>query len=251
MKRIVNSILRRFGVEAHGIGYLEKLSRSSFKNDAFQVQLKLFAEASKHRKGDGVIVDVGANCGGTAMRYLEFGDKTEIHCYEPTPVHLDSLRQRFGGSPRVNVHECGLGSSPGKMKMHINRSQDTNSILESTLIGATSDKSCETIGEIEVEMRTLDDECHRLGLSAIDVLKLDVQGYELEVLRGADGLLRNRRIQLIYTEAYFKPQYIGQPRFWDVGSYLSEFGFSLVDLYDLYYNDEQILWGDAIFRLSE
>jgi FkbM family methyltransferase len=251
MKRVVNSILKKFGVEAHGIGYLEKLSRSSFKNDAFEVQQSLFSEISRGRKGEGIIVDVGANRGGTALRYLEFSDEAKIHCFEPTPAHLETLRKRFHGSPRVHVHDCGLGSIPGTMTMHINRMQDTNSLLESTLIGATSDKSCETVGEIEIEIRTLDEECRRLGLGSIDLLKLDVQGFELEVLRGASGLLNDRKIQVIYTETYFKPQYHKQPLFWDVGAYLCGFGFSLVDFYDLYYNDKQVLWGDAIFRLTE
>ena len=251
MKRFVNTILRRFGVEAHGIGYLEKISRSSFKNDAFQVQRKLFEEVVRSGRGAGTIVDVGANRGGTALRYLEFDDRAAIHCFEPTPTHLETLRERFRESPRVYVHECGLGSRSCTMNMHINRMQDTNSLLESTRIGATSDKSCETVGEIEIDIRTLDDECHRLGLDSIDLLKLDVQGYELEVLRGASGLLNDRKIQLIYTETYFKPQYHNQPLFWEVGSFLAGFGFSLVDFYDLYYNDRQVLWGDAIFCLTE
>lgn len=251
MKQVANSILRKFGVEVHGIGYLEKISRSSFKNNAFEVQQKLFSEMVKRREGGEVIIDVGANRGGTALRYLEFSENVEIHCFEPTPAHLEILRGRFVESPRVHVHEYGLGSKPSTMLMHINRMQDTNSLLESTRIGATSDKSCETVDKVEVEIRTLDDECRRLGLDSIDLLKLDVQGYELEVLRGASGLLNRRKIRLVYTETYFKPQYHNQPLFWEIGSYLSGFGFSLVDFYDLYYNEEQVLWGDAIFSLTE
>lgn len=135
--------------------------------------------------------------------------------------------------------------------MMVNRSVDTNSILESTKIGATSDKSCETVSKINIPITTVDEFCQENDISKIDILKMDVQGAELKVLEGSIKMLKHRSIKMIYTELYFVPQYHNQPLFHEVTALLYEYGYILQDIYDPYYNKTSILWCDSIYILKD
>lgn len=246
MKALVNKWLKRFGVELHGVGYLEKLSRTSFRNDSFSVVQHLLSRTSPKS-----IFDVGANYGEMAAMYHTTFPLAKVYCYEPTPSIFESLKQRFQDVPQIELIKAGLGETNCTKTFFENHSGNTNSFLKSAKIGATSDKQCETLGQIEVEMRALDDEVKRLGVEEIDFMKLDVQGYEYFVLQGAAKTLAAGSVNVILSEVYFKRQYEGQPLFWDIAGLLAQHGFELVDLYDLYYGPNQLLWGDAIFASSK
>jgi hypothetical protein len=80
----------------------------------------------------------------------------------------------------------------------------------------------------------------------IDILKLDLQGYELEALRGATTLLP--RVKTITVEVEFVPLYNGQPLFGDVDVCLRQAGFRLLNLYELWTQpDGQLTAGDAVY----
>ena len=80
----------------------------------------------------------------------------------------------------------------------------------------------------------------------IDVLKLDLQGYELDALKGCEKLLP--RIKAITTEVEFVPLYEGQPLFADIDIYLRARGFRFLNLYELWtHPDGQLTAGDAIY----
>jgi hypothetical protein len=79
------------------------------------------------------------------------------------------------------------------------------------------------------------------------LLKIDAQGYDLEVLRGAERVLLERQIKCILIEIVFINIYEGGPRFDQVFRFLLDHGFRLVSLYDTVYRDEAIAWTDALF----
>ena len=79
----------------------------------------------------------------------------------------------------------GLSNKSGIGQMNVNKSVDTNSLLSSKKLGATSDNSCETIGTLNIDFITIDDFCYENRINQIDILKIDVQGSELKVLQGA------------------------------------------------------------------
>lgn len=135
--------------------------------------------------------------------------------------------------------------------MNVNRSVDTNSLLTSIKLGATSDKSCETLDTIDIPLTTVDEFCKENNIHEIDILKIDVQGAELKVLEGSKNMLANKKIKLIYTESYFTQQYLNQPLFHEISMLLYENGFTLQDIYDPYYSKRHILWSDAIFILKD
>ena len=84
----------------------------------------------------------------------------------------------------------------------------------------------------------------------IDLLKLDLQGYELEALKGCGSLLE--RIKIITTEIEFVALYDNQPLFGDIDVFLRAHGFRLLNLYELYtHPDGQLTAGDAVYLNSK
>src|SRR5689334_18893057 len=99
MKQRINNILRKFGVELHGTGYLQALAKGDFKKDAFQTQKELCT------KSNPVIFDLGANRGDTVATYRELFPKANIYAFEPFPGSFDCLKGRFGTDKGVSLNQ--------------------------------------------------------------------------------------------------------------------------------------------------
>jgi FkbM family methyltransferase len=110
---------------------------------------------------------------------------------------------------------------------------------------------------IEIETTTLDDFCQEEGIEEIDFLQIDVQGADLDVLKGGNKIVNNSVLG-IQIEVEFSPLYYRQPLFSEVDIYLRELGFTLFDLTKAYcyrkispiyssLRQGQILWGDAFY----
>lgn len=85
------------------------------------------------------------------------------------------------------------------------------------------------------------------NLNHIHILKLDIQGSELNALKGAEKLLIEKKIDLVYTEAYFVQQYVDQPLFPEIAMYLLNRGYQLQDIYNPIYGKGKLAWCDAVF----
>jgi FkbM family methyltransferase len=241
MKHIINNLLKPFHAEIHGTGYLKKLQKGTNAPDAIEAQARLLDHNAR------VIFDIGANRGEVSKRYSQAFPGSSIHAFEPfEEFHADFLREN-PASPGIILNKLALSDKEGTADFYLNASSDTNSLLEPVTIGASSDKSCRNIGTHKVETSTLNKYCAGHRIQAIDILKMDTQGSELSILKGADELLKGQHIKLIYTEAYFKPQYKDQPLLYDIANYLKDFGYFLEGIYDPYYNERLMLWCDAIF----
>jgi hypothetical protein len=95
---------------------------------------------------------------------------------------------------------------------------------------------------------TIDDFCAEHNIHDIQILKMDIQGSELEALKGAKKKLSQQRVSLIYTEIWFVKVYRGQPLFYDLYQYLDQYGYELYDFYNFVYSGEdKIKWADALF----
>lgn len=101
---------------------------------------------------------------------------------------------------------------------------------------------------VEVQQIRLEEAIHEH--SEIDLLKLDIQGYELEALKGCGKLLDH--IKIITTEIEFVTLYDGQPLFGDIDVFLRSHGFRMLNLYELYtHPNGQLTAGDAVYLNSK
>jgi len=109
---------------------------------------------------------------------------------------------------------------------------------------------------VEIETTTLDEFCKQEGIENIDFLQVDVQGADLSVLQGAEGILKT--VLAVQTEVEFSHLYVNQPLFADVDTYLRAQDFTFFHLTTAYVprarspivfrsHSGQLLWGDAFY----
>lgn len=211
--------------------------------DAFSAQRALLSG----RRVD-LILDAGAYLGDVATQYHRLFPTASIHCFEPFPDSYRECVRRVGSFAKV--HNVGVAEETGTRVLHMNAAPYTNSLLrlakgtgsfvDPTLVGH--------VGEVSVHTVALDAFCREQSIEHAHILKLDVQGAELIALKGAEALLSNRAIDLIYLEVNFAPIYKEQAALCDLEFYLRKFGYRLVGFYDPHVTSSgSMVWADAIF----
>ncbi len=190
-----------------------------------------------------VIVDGGANKGRTVDALLALSPGCALRAYEPIPELARKLVRRFQDRPDVLVRPVALGSGPGVLPLNVLDSRTCSSFLEPTGIRAKhADKQLDVLRRVEVEVVRLDDEPG----PPPDAIKLDLQGYEMEALRGAQGVLDH--VAVVLCEVSFRPMYAGQPLAEEVLAWMRERGFRARELYAPWREpDGALAAADALF----
>jgi FkbM family methyltransferase len=136
-----------------------------------------------------IVADVGANVGLWTEALLQLMPTAEVHCFEPSSTSYSHLAARHGADPRVVLHRCALGAAPGTATLW---SDSPGSVLSSLERRDLVHRGLEFDHQEMVEVQTLDGVfTHR---PAPALLKIDVEGRELDVLAGAEHLLRDVRV---------------------------------------------------------
>jgi FkbM family methyltransferase len=173
-----------------------------------------------------VVFDVGANEGQTAEHYVRAFPCAQIYSFEPVGATYKSLVERVSNSSRVRTFQLAFADSNRFTRIRLARLSGWNSLRNEV-----SDRCSSQEGEL-IELRTLDSFCAEQNISHIDLLKIDTEGFELEVLKGADGLLRTRQIQFIFAEVTFDPENNYHTSFLRLAEHLHGLEYYFFDMYD-------------------
>jgi FkbM family methyltransferase len=242
LKRSAKAVLRSLGYEVRRKGSLSTGSLS----DPFDVQKRLTSELSKSNT---MIFDIGANRGQTAQAYRARFPNAEIYCFEPFPDAVAALQQAFCSDRNIHIIPKAISEETRRSIFYVNGFDATNSLLPRPTTGKRYYPNYAAPKQtIEVEVVTLDEFVSENDISAIDILKFDIQGGELMALRGAAGLLKAGTVSLIYTEISFIAHYEKAPLFNEIWTFLQQFGYSLFNIYDtVTAANGQLRYGDALF----
>ena len=194
-------------------------------------------------KENPVIVDGGANEGYIVGKFLKFFKNPTIYAFEPIPDYVEVLKCKFKNYNKINIIQNALGASRKTVYFNILKNRVSSSILEPDTWNYKYHGEKMSITErIKVKQIRLDN----LKLAEIDIIKLDLQGYELEALKGMKKTLRNTKI--ITTEVEFVHLYKRQPLFAEIDIFLRDNNFRLLNLYELWtHPDGQLTSGDAVY----
>ncbi|MGB3894471.1 FkbM family methyltransferase [Mycolicibacter sinensis] len=192
------------------------------------------AAAVEHREGLAgltlrTVVDVGANRGQFALFARHAFPAARIVSLEPLAAPAARFQRVFADEPRVTLHHAALGPASGESTMHVSGHDDSSSLLPIT---ATQRQLFHGTGEVGTETVRIGPLSEFLDGGSIDgpaLLKLDVQGYELEALRGCGELLD--RFDYVCAEGSFIELYKGQVLADELTGWLREHGFELVRSY--------------------
>lgn len=197
-----------------------------------------------------VIFDVGAHHGQTARVFSKSFPSSMLYCFEPFPESFAELKNNSSNYPAATLEPFGFSESSGQHEFNINASSPTNSLLElDSRAAATWGNSALTpITKVVCDFETLDSYLDRKAIQRIDLLKMDVQGAEYKVLRGAEISIRTNRVRNIYMEILVGETYSEQLRFGDYLNMMDSFGFRLHGLFNLEHGtDRQLVQLDGLF----
>ena len=151
--------------------------------------------------GPAVVFDVGANKGQfIALMHAGLaagGASFRIHAFEPGAAAFAALCEGWSARPEVMLNNFALGRSSGSATLHYD---EPGSGMASLLQRKLDHLGKAFTAEEEVRVRTLDEYCRERAIERIDLLKLDVEGNELEVLAGAADALGGGRIEMVSFE---------------------------------------------------
>tara|TARA_Y100001968_G_scaffold333658_1_gene398037 strand:+ start:2743 stop:3591 length:849 start_codon:yes stop_codon:yes gene_type:complete len=145
-----------------------------------------------------VIFDVGANKGTYSEIILSSCPESLIYAFEPIPEVFSSLKSSLGQNPQVQIFQSALSEKEEKILLFYDENNDGNTSavkgVQDSIHGLTSYK------EVKSDSTSLDIFCSSKNISSIDLLKIDVEGFESKVLKGAKILLQEKRIKMVQIE---------------------------------------------------
>jgi FkbM family methyltransferase len=175
------------------------------------------------------VVDVGANGGQFALAVRAVAPAASIFCFEPGKVAFGRLTLVFADDPKVKLFRSAIAPEIGRMRLNVTEADDSSSLLP---VGDTQARVFGTLVNTveEVEAGPLDTFISRDAIRSPALLKIDVQGFEGEVVTAARGLAEF--FDWIYVECSFAELYTGQSLAPDIIRDLEKLGFELAGVYN-------------------
>jgi FkbM family methyltransferase len=194
---------------------------------------------------EGVLIDAGANIGQTSLYLRRFFPRTRILAFEPVAGTFQTLARNVSRYKTIEPFRLALGAQPGRIEIPLRNNSELNSLVTGI------DNARDLSGQKErVEVQTLDQVVREHGLGRICLLKSDTQGYDLEVLRGAEKTLAAGEVDFVYVEVNFDKNDKECSDFFEVTEFLDRFGFRFSGFYEpFHWGPRKVFFGfcNALF----
>jgi FkbM family methyltransferase len=226
----LKTALRKFGVE--------------IKKSAFGLVLEEDLKSLDQKRPFRTIFDIGANEGQTAAHLSELFPAARIYSCEPSSRTFEKMKTRVQGIPNVTPIRTAVGSNEGTVKFKITGASVNSSILDYHK-PTGGDIICD---EEEVPLRTVAGICAEHKIDKIDLLKIDTQGYDMQVMMGTEAMLKAHKVGVVLTEVLMVQMYEGQAWFHDICTYMHSVGFRFCALHGINREDDPFIhWADVVF----
>lgn len=138
-----------------------------------------------------LIFDVGANVGQTAHEFGIHFRQAKILSFEPDPDSFAKLQASTTGNANLSIYNLGFSGRPGRLRFD-------NTSPESVLHAIAKDQDDERLPLVDIT--TIDLFCAEHRIERINLLKIDTEGHDLDVIRGASNMLRRGSIDVVFAE---------------------------------------------------
>ena len=175
-----------------------------------------------------VYVDVGAYTGEVFFKLLATKKIRirEAHLIEPNPESYRQLKEavKLSNLPSCNTYHIGISNNPGVVKFKAAKSMTKKVAVEI---------ACEDTSSLfETECRRLDEVASLFTDGRVHLMKLDVEGEELDVIRSAERLFKEQKVDVLYVEVGFNRQGTQQTYFGDLDALLQSYGYRVFKIYE-------------------
>lgn len=192
------------------------------------------------------IIDIGANRGQFALAARRCSPKAKIISFEPLDAPATVFRRVFSGDDQVHLHQSAIGPEAVTRKMYVSARDDSSSLLPISSLQTTMFPGTEMKTTTDVQVAPLDEFINIADIQRPALLKLDVQGFELDALKGCESLLD--RFAWVYCECSFVEFYAGQKLAPDIQNWLTDRGYNFVNMFNTTYDSRgQAVQADFLF----
>ncbi|MEC8044654.1 MAG: FkbM family methyltransferase [Verrucomicrobiota bacterium] len=169
-----------------------------------------------------IIFDVGAHKGQTSSHFCKLFNQSFIHAFEPSPSLFVEIEKNLLKRKNIRCHNFALGE--GNEKAFLTRP-------DSDLCGQVV--KYQEKNSTSISVRSLDSFCQKEKIEVIDLIKIDVEGNELSVLKGSSEMINKNAIKAILLECDFNKEDKQHTYFFDIFDFLSEKNFCFHGLFDV------------------
>lgn len=231
----IGPFLRKHGWDIRSLGFT-KLTHRVLEHD-----LPLIVE-----EAEPLIFDVGANEGQTIEAMRKLFPRCSIRAFEPASELVGALRKRYH-APEVIVENVALGAAQEERSFQHYENSALSSFLSLTKNDTNPFAGVGLQAAENVRIDTVDDYCATHGIERIHLLKIDTQGFDLNVLKGAARMFAVDAIGCVLVEINFIPLYEGQCRPGELIDWLGALRFVPVAFYEQVIKKNGLVWATACF----
>lgn len=178
--------------------YVDRFNGDNDSNSSTNGEEWLLNKELPKLRGGGVVFDVGANIGNWSRYCLGVAPDLRMHLFEPSAFTFKKL-QSSEWPTGVKLNNLGLGERQEQLLLNIaGDGAGMNSIHQRH--GVKGVEMAAGVSTEAIQIQTLDAYCEENGIIHIDFLKVDVEGHEMAVFKGASNMLSNQKIDLIQFE---------------------------------------------------
>ena len=226
LTRFIKKIISFSGYELRGIKPLVS------HNDYNSIHKFLVSEILKCKEP--IIFDVGANDGESIERFEKIFSRFKIYSFEPDENAFKRLKKNYHNKEYIEIYDFGISNRDGNQKFYSYAHDKISSLMQldeksklykSRKIAKKSGDDFEKLKNVKIVK--LDSFVKDKNISRINILKIDVQGYEPEVIEGAKYLIENNKIDIIEMEIILGFGYSKSISFYDVEKNLYKEGYKL------------------------
>ena len=200
------------------------------------------------------ILDVGANVGDVSIAAMQSYHTCKVICFEPVKQTYKLLEQNLMPySDRVILFNQALSDENGFGEINLTTFNGANSILPQSKFHQFFTHVRE-IGKEMITLAKLDEIAEKFPTDYIDIMKIDVEGYELNVLNGGRKFIKDHVDTIIIEIALMRDQSSNEQAIVDIFITLKSLGFCLINIIDLHHSDDscmRLVQMDCIFRKYE
>jgi len=193
------------------------------------------------------IIDIGANKGQFALACRERAPFARIISFEPLKAPAKIFKALFINDAKVHLNEVAIGSRIQRSFIHVSAHDDSSSLLpiganQVALYPGTQEKE-----SIEIDVAPLSSYLMPGDIESPAMLKLDVQGFEMEVLKGCESIIE--KFDFIYCECSFIELYSGQRLAYEIIEWLHQRQFKFIGIFNVSYDVKgQSIQADFLFK---
>jgi FkbM family methyltransferase len=220
---VIKSLLKSIVIK-----YLNKKKLTIVPYDSREGQLEQVRYNWLIKHNINTVIDVGASQGVFSAKARSLFPNAMIYAFEPIPGSYQTLTEKFRSDNKFKAFNVALGNEIGQKDFFKNQHIGASSFMKISDLQMDAHPDTKNYSKIKVNLDRLDNFIEDLIIRPNIFLKLDVQGYEIEALKGAEKLLEKTKV--VFSEVCFDYLYEGQPLLGDINDFLSQKGYKIIGI---------------------